>query len=145
MTPGPVVRAVCGVVALDAADRVLLVRRSDDGTWGLPGGGVEPGETWQAAAVRECHEETGWRVHIDGLLGIYSDPATQVHRYPDGRWRHFLGVVFTARALERTSAGDGEALEVAFFAVDELPEPLFAPDEPVLRDATSRAAGPHLH
>jgi len=145
VTSGPVVRAVCGVVAVDPAGRVLMVRRSDDGTWGLPGGGVEPGETWQAAAVRECHEETGWRVDIDGLLGVYSDPATQVHRYPDGRWRHFFGVVFTARALERTSDGDGEALEVAFFPVDDLPAPLFAPDQPVLRDAAARGARPHLH
>ena len=38
-------RTVCGVVALDPAGLVLLVRRADDGSWGLPGGGVEPGET----------------------------------------------------------------------------------------------------
>lgn len=145
MTPGPVVRAVCGVVAVDPGGRVLMVRRSDDGTWGLPGGGVEPEETWQAAAVRECQEETGWRVTIDGLLGIYSDPATQVHRYPDGSWKHFFGVVFTARAMEQASQGDGEALEVAFFHLDDLPEPLFGPDRPVLRDAAHRGTGPHLH
>jgi len=121
-----------------------MVRRRDDGTWGLPGGGVEPGETWQTAAVRECQEETGWRVRIDGLLGIYSDPATQLHRYPDGRWRHFFGVVFTARALARTTVGDDEALEVAFLGIEDLPRPLFAPDKPVLQDAAARALGPYL-
>lgn len=50
-------RAVAGVVARNSA--VPLVRRTDDGTWGLPGGGVEPGESWQEAARRECLEETG--------------------------------------------------------------------------------------
>lgn len=58
----PAVRTVCGVIALDHVGRVLLVRRADDGTWGLPGGGVDPGEDWRAAARRECHEETGWRI-----------------------------------------------------------------------------------
>lgn len=40
----PAVRTVCGVIALDHVGQVLLIRRADDGTWGLPGGGVEPGE-----------------------------------------------------------------------------------------------------
>lgn len=144
MTATLQVRAVSGVVALDSARRVLMVRRSDDSTWALPGGGVEPGETWQAAAVRECEEETGWRVSIDGLLGVYSDPGMQVHRYPGGRWRHFFGVVFRARVLERRGEGDGEAREVAFFALDELPSPLFGPDAPVLRDAAAGGAGPFV-
>jgi len=115
MTFTPQVRAASGVVAYDAQGRVLMVRRSDDGTSGLPGGGVEPGETWQEAVTRECEEETGWRVGIDGLLGVYSDPATQVHRYPGSRSRHFFGVVFTGRVLERRGEGDGEAQQAGFF------------------------------
>jgi len=144
MPTTPPVRAVSGVVAFDGERRVLLVRRSDDGTWGLPGGGVEPGETWQAAALRECQEETGWRVSIVGLLGVYSDPETQVHRYPGDRWQHLLGVVFAARVLERCGEGDGEAREVAFFALDRLPARLFGPDAPVLRDAAIGHLGPFL-
>ena len=92
------VRAVCGVLAEDAAGDVLLLRRAGEGTWGLPGGGVRPGETWAQAALRECLEETGWEVQLQGLLGIYSDPATQTYRYPDGRTVQFFGVVFLATA-----------------------------------------------
>ena len=73
------IRVVAGVVACDNSGEVLLLRRSDEGTWGLPGGGVEPGETWQGAAERECVEETGWTVRVTGLFGIYSDPQSQRH------------------------------------------------------------------
>lgn len=92
-------RPSSGVVVLDDKDRVLLVNRADDKTWCLPGGGVEVGETWSQAAVRECQEETGWLVRIVGLFGVFSDPATQAHVYPDGRAAQFLGVVFRAELV----------------------------------------------
>ncbi len=136
------VRAASGIVVQDESGRVLLLCRSGEGTWGLPGGGVEPGETWEQAAVRECREETGWDVSIHGLLGIYSDPATQTHRYPSGRTVHFVGAVFLGSPLHRVFEVDGEAAQVGWFPLDELPEPLFGPDVPVLRDAGRRSAGP---
>lgn len=138
------IRAVCGVVARDHEGRVLLIQRRDDRTWGLPGGGVEVGESWQEAAERECSEETGWRVRIDGILGIYSDPATQLHDYPSGLRRQFFGVVFTARALEQAGSGEGEAHEMGFFRLEELPGPLFGPDVPALLDAAAGASRPYL-
>ncbi|MEV4414089.1 NUDIX domain-containing protein [Catellatospora sp. NPDC049609] len=141
---GAVVRAACGVVVYDEAGRVLLMRRHGEGTWGLPGGGVEPGETWAQAAIRECREETGWEVRLDGLLGIYSDPATQVHRYPSGRTVHFVGAVFLGSPLRQVAEPDGEATRLGWFALDGLPEPLFAPDVPVLRDAARRSAAPFV-
>ncbi len=70
-------RPVSGVVVHDDFHRILLVRRADDGTWGLPGGGVELGETWSQAAVRECQEENCWLVRIVRLFGVFSDPNTQ--------------------------------------------------------------------
>lgn len=51
------VRAMAGVVLNDGAGRVLLMRRRDDDTWawGIPGGALEPGDSWVDAALRECH------------------------------------------------------------------------------------------
>lgn len=135
-------RAVAGVLACNSSGDLLLVRRSDEGTWGLPGGGVEPGETWQGAAERECLEETGWTVRVTGLFGIYSDPQTQRHTYPSGQQVQFLGVVFTAELLALGPSRDAEASDVRFFATRDLPEHVFAPDRPVLADYTARRATP---
>src|ERR1700761_6960563 len=108
------VLAGAGVVAQDREGRVLLIQRSDDGHWGIPGGAVNLGETWAEAAARECHEETGWTVQIRGLLGIYSDPSTQMHRYSNGVLVQFFGVIFLASPLWCDGATDGEASDVAW-------------------------------
>ena len=133
--PNLVVRATSGVVLRDEDGRVLLVRRAHDDAWGIPGGGLEPGESWTDAALRECREETGWEARIDELMGIYSDPAAQVHRYPSGARRQFVGVLFMATAPRRVGLGDGQTAELRRVTPDDLPGRLFAHHRPVLRDA----------
>ncbi|MEV6637780.1 NUDIX domain-containing protein [Actinoplanes sp. NPDC051470] len=59
-------RACCGVAVLDDNNRVLLMRRRGDETWGIPGGGIEGGEAWRQAARRECREETGRAAQLQG-------------------------------------------------------------------------------
>lgn len=66
------------VAVVDAFGRLLLQERGDDaphdpGRWGLPGGDLEPGEDFRAAAVRELEEETSLRVDPDALasLGVH--------------------------------------------------------------------------
>ena len=50
---------------------ILLIQRADSGLWAAPGGAFDVGETAAEGAVRECYEETGWRVEPVGLIGIY--------------------------------------------------------------------------
>lgn len=129
---------------VDGAGRVLLMRRADDRTWRLPGGGVEPDESWSQAAVRECLEETGWLVGIDGVFGVYSDPKTQKHTYPDGRQVQFLSVVFQARLVERAGEPSEESTDVGFFKLAELPEPFFESDRPIIADLCSGKHSPFI-
>jgi ADP-ribose pyrophosphatase YjhB (NUDIX family) len=134
-----------GVVARDQRGRLLLVQRADDGSWCLPGGRLEPGETWRACAEREFREETGLAVTIGGLLGVYSDPASQIHSYGDGPEVQFVGVVFEGR-VDGDSARppDDEIKAVRYFEVADLPAPLFGPDRPVIADALSGGTGPFI-
>ncbi|MFF2022265.1 NUDIX domain-containing protein [Streptomyces sp. NPDC058171] len=62
------------VFVQDAEGRVLLLKRVDNGLWTIPTGGVKKGETVGQAGVRECHEETGLRVEVTGLVGVFSTP-----------------------------------------------------------------------
>ncbi|HEY6316298.1 MAG TPA: NUDIX domain-containing protein [Acidimicrobiia bacterium] len=135
------VQATAGVVAV-VDDRILLVRRTDDGRWCLPGGRVEFGESIEACARREFAEETGQAVELTGLLGVYSRPDDQIHRYPDGELVHFVGVVFEGRAGEHTGPLAGDTSETRWFAVTELPPDLMASDVPPIRDALSGRARP---
>lgn len=132
------------VIARNAEGRVLLQRRSDDGTWGLPGGWMTPGESALQCAVREVLEETGWRVEVTGLLGVYTDPATQNHTYPNGDEAQFVALMFEGRVLERVGGTDGESLEVDFFSLSALPEPMIATDRLPLQDAASSLPRPFL-
>jgi len=66
--------ATAGVVVVDS-DHVLLIEHGEGaghvtGAWGIPAGGIDAGETAQAAAVRELAEETGLRVHAESLVEL---------------------------------------------------------------------------
>lgn len=57
--------------------KLLLIQRSDDKLWALPGGLAEIGETLAEAAQRESWEETGFRVSITRLLGVFDSRIWQ--------------------------------------------------------------------
>jgi len=138
---GRSVQATAGVTAITDG-RILLVRRTDDGTWCLPGGRVEFGESIEACARREFEEETGHVVELTGLLGVYSAPDDQIHRYPDGEVVHFVGVVFEGQAGPRARELAGDTTEARWFPTAELPANLMASDVPPIRDALSRRDRP---
>src|SRR5207253_8103307 len=80
--PNSLVVAVSAVIT-DENGYILLQRRTDNDLWGLPGGGMDLGESIGQAVVRETKEETGLDVEPTGLVGIYSDPG-HVIAYADG-------------------------------------------------------------
>jgi len=133
-----------GVVVRDELGRILLIQRADDLTWGLPGGHVEPGETWSQAAIRECREETGWFVRIVGIFGVYSNPKSQLHIYPNGNREQFMSVVFEAEVVERVGEPSNESETVDFFDIDEIGGSKFPADMPVFEALASRRNGPFI-
>jgi ADP-ribose pyrophosphatase YjhB (NUDIX family) len=119
---------------------LLLMQRSDNGHWGLPGGYVELGESVAAACAREVLEETGVRVEIGKLVGVYSDPRRQVIDYGDGRRVHAVNLCFEARATgSGTATTPHETVATGYFTASALPAPLVPIHEIRIRDALTGA------
>ncbi len=115
---------------------VLLIRRASDpyeGQWALPGGFVEVGETLEDAAAREAEEETGLKVEIVCLVGVYSDPD----RDPRG---HNVSCAYLARVREGEPEAATDAAEVAF--LDPSTVDLAFDHEKIIADALSGGAPP---
>lgn len=108
----------------DQANEILLMKRSDNEHWGLPGGYVEPGESVVVATQREVREETGFEIEVGPLVGVYSDPRTQVIEYADRRRVQAVNLCFAAVAGEQGElTTPQETLEVGFFDAGALPQP----------------------
>ncbi|MBK3494927.1 NUDIX domain-containing protein [Viridibacillus sp. YIM B01967] len=124
------------MLLFDQVGRVLLQKRADVGLWGIPSGHVEMGETVEKAAIREMLEETTLHVKVKKLIGVYSDPASQVFAYPNGKRVHFITTCFLVEAIAgELYCDEQESDGMKFFAPHELPENLLNMDPNWLKDA----------
>lgn len=94
------------VAVQDRRGRILLVHKTDNDLWALPGGGHEIGESISETAVREVKEETGVIVEPTGIIGLYTDP-NHVMAYDDGEVRQQFSICFSARLVGGEPRQDG--------------------------------------
>lgn len=115
-----------------ADDSIVLIRRKNDpfkGSWALPGGFVEYGETVESAVAREVKEETGLDINLKGIVGVYSDPD----RDPRG---HTVTVCYHAQIIGGKLMADTDALEVTCIKLEgALTYSLAFDHEQILKDA----------
>ncbi len=124
----------------DPGGPFLLMQRSDNGQWGLPGGYVEKGESVSEAAAREVFEETGVEVAVGRLIGVYSDPARQVIAYADGNRVQAVNLCFEARAVgQGEPTTPEETLQTGYFAATALPDPMVPIHDIRIQDALAGA------
>ncbi|MFF4418050.1 NUDIX hydrolase [Streptosporangium sp. NPDC001559] len=117
--PNSLVPSVNVVVVNDAGD-ILMIRRSDNGNWAVPGGAIDLGESLPQAAVRETLEETGVTCEITGLVGTYTDPRHVILYTSDGEARQEFSIVLTARPVSGEPAPSDESREVRWVPREEI-------------------------
>lgn len=111
---------------------VLLIKRRDIPVWVLPGGGIDPGETPEAAACREMLEETGFAVRITRKIAVYS-PLNRL-----SKTTHF----FQVEPIAGKPTTGAETVAVTFFSLERLPKPMPPPYAFWIADATQNH--PHI-
>ncbi|WP_226905209.1 NUDIX hydrolase [Phycicoccus mangrovi] len=87
-----VVPSVVAIVR-DEAGRLLLIHKTDNNLWALPGGGHEIGESISETVVREVKEETGYDVAVEAITGTYTNPR-HIMAYDDGEVRQQFSIAF---------------------------------------------------
>ena len=128
----PLIMVGSAVLALDTQNRLLMLKRSDNNTWGVPGGAMELGESTEETARRELLEETGLDIHKLTLFGVFSGKELY-YRYPSGEEVYNVSVVYITRDLNETvKLIDGEHYEYRFFDLGQLPENMSPPIKPII-------------
>jgi 8-oxo-dGTP diphosphatase len=127
--PGPRIVLVAAVALVDKDTRILLARRPEGksmaGLWEFPGGKLEPGETPEAALIRELHEELG----INVMQSCLSPLAFASHAYPKF---HLLMPLFLCRRWKGTPK-PREAQTLAWVTPDKLADyPMPEADRPLI-------------
>jgi ADP-ribose pyrophosphatase YjhB (NUDIX family) len=103
----------------DDEGRILMIRRTDNDLYAIPGGQLELGETLAQAAVREVREETGIECEVTEVIGLYSNP-NHVIAYDDGEIRQEFSICFRAMLVGGELCASDESKDVRWLPVEKL-------------------------
>lgn len=134
----PLIMVGATLLALNRDNQLLMIKRTDNRCWGVPGGAMDLGESLEETVKRETVEEIGVEVNDLELFGVYSGPELY-HKYPDGNEVFNVSVVFITRNLdEPINVNLEEHSEYKYFDIQTLPTEISPPIKPILRDLVSR-------
>lgn len=127
----PVLMVGAAILVLDGQNRLLLMRRSDNACWGMPGGATEPGEIVENAARRETFEETNLVIGEMSLFGVFSGPELY-YKYPNGDEVYNVTIVYLARDWCGDIRLNDEHTEWRWFSAGAIPDEVSPPIKPVI-------------
>lgn len=132
----PILMVGAAVLLVDKEKRLFLMKRSDSGCWGPPGGATEPGERVEDAARRETLEETGLKIEDMSLFGVFSGPELY-YKYPNGDEVYNVTIVYLSQNFGNSAAEiqvclNHEHTEWGWFSASEIPENISPPMKPTI-------------
>lgn len=111
------------VIIRNPAGKVLLQKRPE-GKWGLPGGLMNLGESFEQVAEREVVEEVGLRVRNLQLLNVYSGEKYYMKAANGDEFYCVTAVFLTSEVEGSLQLDPAETLEAGYFEDTQLPEPM---------------------
>lgn len=129
----PILQCGASTIILNSEQQLLLLRRTDNNCWCIPGGAVELGEQTEEAAVRETKEETGLQIDIGDLELFHVFSGKELYyQYPNGDEVYNICIVYIAKKYSGNIVLDNESKEYGFFNINELPLEINPPEIPVI-------------
>lgn len=123
----------CGAIIEDSHKRILLQQRAGTNLWGIPGGLMELGETFEQTVKREVLEETNLKIDYLELFGIYSG-AKGYAQYDNGDKVFSVQLIFYAKTYSGTITMNHESNELSFFEKGHLPVNINPHQAPFIED-----------
>ncbi len=118
----PIINIGATIIVTNNKNELLLNLRSDTGTWGIIGGGLELGESLEETAARELWEEAGLKAERFELLDVLSG-SELFFRYPNGDETYTVIVLYKAVGVSGVPRiNDDESSRLEYFSVNALPE-----------------------
>ena len=127
----PILMLGAVTLVLDQDHRLLMMKRTDSGHWGIPGGAVELGEVIEEAAIRETREETNLEIVQMSLFGVFSGPDLY-YKYPNGDEVYNVSIVYLSHDWRGEVQLNDEHSQWDWFAASDLPEDFSPPIQTIL-------------
>lgn len=137
----PIITTGANVILINENDEILLHHRTDGDWWGLPGGAMELAETTEETPRREVYEEVNIKCGKLELFNV-SSGSDFYYKYPDGNEVYNVTITYVCRDyLGEIIVAKTEGKDARFFKLDEIPNNLSKPVEPIIKEYIQKCTG----
>ena len=134
----PIIMCGANVILLNDQGQILLHHRIDRDWWGLPGGAMELGESFEQTAKREVLEEVGLICRDLKLFNVYSGEKLY-YKYPDGNEVYNVTATYICKDFSGERVVDpSEGRDARFFPLDKIPSNLSSSIEEIVEEFLSK-------
>jgi 8-oxo-dGTP pyrophosphatase MutT (NUDIX family) len=134
----PIIMVGSALLVMNQDNQLLMIKRTDNKCWGIPGGAMELGEDLEDTVKREAKEEIGIDVKELELFGVYSGKDLY-YKYPNGAEVYNISVVYMTRNIKDSiKVNQDEHNEYGYFDVNQLPAEISPPIKPIIKDLATK-------